>query len=589
MPSHVWNICKGRISRLWQKSNLRSIGFDIKRRNKNTTSDWEASIFKMGSLQENNDESCQGLSTTDEKIKLITRNLQEVIGMERMKPIVEERHLSLYWGTATTGKPHIAYFVPMTKIADFLHAGCEVTILFADLHAYLDNLKAPWELLAYRVQYYQEVIKSMLESINVPLDKLKFVKGTDYQLSREYILDVFKMSTVATEHDCKKAGSEVVKQVQYPLLSGLLYPGLQALDEEYLKVDAQFGGVDQRKIFTYAEKYLPQLGYKKRIHLMNPMVPGLTGTKMSASEEDSKIDLLDSAASVKKKINKAFCEEGNIQENGVLSFCKFVMFPVLELRKENKEFLIERGDENGGNLAFTDFDSLEKTFANKELHPLDLKNALSKFLNELLDPVRKKFELKEMKELLNKAYPKADKKAKSKGDTREVNPSRLDLKIGKILSVKKHPDADSLYVEEIDVGEERPRTVVSGLVPYLSEDELTEKIVVLVCNMKPVNMRGVKSEAMVLAASRTEMDGQRVVKLLEPPSSCKPGDSVEVEGFEHSTNGEPDESLNPKKKIFEAIKVDLLVSDENIAEYKGNAMKTKCGVVKASLKNATIS
>ena len=46
--------------------------------------------------------------------------------MDRVKPIVEKRHLSLYWGTATTGKPHIAYFVPMTKIADFLHAGCEV-------------------------------------------------------------------------------------------------------------------------------------------------------------------------------------------------------------------------------------------------------------------------------------------------------------------------------------------------------------------------------------------------------------------------------------------------------------------------------
>ena len=47
--------------------------------------------------------------------------------------------------------------------------------------------------------------------------------------------------------------------------------GLQALDEEYLKCDAQFGGVDQRKIFTFSEKYLPQLGYAKRIHLMNPM------------------------------------------------------------------------------------------------------------------------------------------------------------------------------------------------------------------------------------------------------------------------------------------------------------------------------
>ena len=77
MTSQVWNIWKGRISRVWQRSNLRSIGFDFKRRNKNT-SDWEASIFKMGSLPESNDESCQarGGLATDEKIKLITRNLQ---------------------------------------------------------------------------------------------------------------------------------------------------------------------------------------------------------------------------------------------------------------------------------------------------------------------------------------------------------------------------------------------------------------------------------------------------------------------------------------------------------------------------------
>jgi tyrosyl-tRNA synthetase len=126
----------------------------------------------------------------------------------------------------------------------------------------------------------------------------------------------------------------VVKQVKNPLLSGLLYPGLQALDEEYLKVDAQFGGEDQRKIFTLAEKYLPNLGYKKRIHLMNPMVPGLTGGKMSSSEPDSKIDLLDSPEDVKRKIKKAFCEPGNVQENGVLAFAKHVLFPVLDGRGE---------------------------------------------------------------------------------------------------------------------------------------------------------------------------------------------------------------------------------------------------------------
>ena len=60
----------------------------------------------------------------------------------------------------------------------------QVTVLLADLHAYLDNLKSTWELLEYRVKYYEFVIKSMLESIGVPLDKLKFVRGTDYQLSR---------------------------------------------------------------------------------------------------------------------------------------------------------------------------------------------------------------------------------------------------------------------------------------------------------------------------------------------------------------------------------------------------------------------
>lgn len=60
----------------------------------------------------------------------------------------------------------------------------QVTILFADLHAYLDNMKAPWDLLALRTQYYEHAIKAMLTALNVPLEKLKFVKGSDYQLSK---------------------------------------------------------------------------------------------------------------------------------------------------------------------------------------------------------------------------------------------------------------------------------------------------------------------------------------------------------------------------------------------------------------------
>ncbi|XP_075907640.1 tyrosine--tRNA ligase, cytoplasmic [Nelusetta ayraudi] len=513
----------------------------------------------------------------DEKFHLISRNLQEVLGEEKVKTVLQERELRVYWGTATTGKPHIAYFVPMSKIADFLKAGCEVTILFADLHAYLDNMKAPWELLELRVQYYEQVIKAMLESIGVPLDKLKFVKGTDYQLSREYTLDVYRLSSMVTEHDAKKAGAEVVKQVEHPLLSGLLYPGLQALDEEYLKVDAQFGGVDQRKIFTLAEKYLPSLGYAKRAHLMNPMVPGLTGAKMSSSEEESKIDLLDSREDVKKKLKKAFCEPGNIQNNGVLSFVKYVLFPL------HGEFSIKRDPKWGGDKKYTQFEEVEKEFAEEAIHPGDLKASVEVALHQLLEPIRKKFQSPELRKLTNTAYPSLSKtKAAPKGakagggggDDDELIPSRLDIRVGKIISVEKHPDADSLYLEKIDVGEPEPRTVVSGLVAYISQEELQDRMVLLLCNLKPQKMRGIESQAMLLCAS---IEGEpRRVEPLDPPEGSSPGEQVFVEGYEM---GKPDDKLNPKKKVWEKLQVDLKISDECVAHWKDQHLMTKLGQI----------
>uniref|UniRef100_A0A914VKY1 tyrosine--tRNA ligase n=1 Tax=Plectus sambesii TaxID=2011161 RepID=A0A914VKY1_9BILA len=85
---------------------------------------------------------------------LILRNLQEKLGDDKLRGLLaSNKHPEVYWGTATTGKPHIAYFVPMAKVADFLKAGCKVSILFADLHAYLDNMKSTWELLQKRVVY----------------------------------------------------------------------------------------------------------------------------------------------------------------------------------------------------------------------------------------------------------------------------------------------------------------------------------------------------------------------------------------------------------------------------------------------------
>ncbi|KAG8249435.1 Tyrosine--tRNA ligase, cytoplasmic [Homalodisca vitripennis] len=514
----------------------------------------------------------------EDKQQLITRNLQEVLGEDRLAAVLKERDLKIYWGTATTGKPHIAYFVPMSKIADFLKAGCEVTILFADLHAYLDNMKAPWELLSLRTQYYEHSIKAMLESIGVPLDKLKFVRGTEYQLSKEYTLDVYRLSSVITEHDAKKAGAEVVKQVEHPLLSGLLYPGLQALDEEYLKVDAQFGGVDQRKIFTLAEKYLPNLGYTKRIHLMNPMVPGLAGGKMSSSEEDSKIDLLDAPAAVKKKLKKAFCEPGNVEDNGVLAFAKHVVF---SLFKPGEKFLIKRDAAHGGDLSFDTYQELEDSFAKQDLHPGDLKSGVEDYINKLLEPIRKKFEAADLKKLTEKAYPPPKKQTAAD----EILPHRLDIRVGKIVEVSKHPDADALYVEKIDVGDKEPRTIVSGLVQYVPIEEMQGRSVLVLCNLKPAKMRGIESCGMVLCASLEEGDVKKV-EPLNPPSECAAGERVFVEGYE---TGSPDDVLNPKKKIWDKLQVDLKTSSTCEAQWQSNPLVTKFGNVTCkSLKNAPI-
>lgn len=115
-------------------------------------------------------------------------------------------------------------------------------MLLADIHGFLDNLKAPLELVAHRAEYYRFTIKSILEAVGVSTEKLRFVLGSSYQKSPEYVMDVYKLSSLISEHDAKRAGAEVVKQTDNAPLSGLLYPILQVLDEQYLDVDVQFGG-----------------------------------------------------------------------------------------------------------------------------------------------------------------------------------------------------------------------------------------------------------------------------------------------------------------------------------------------------------
>lgn len=314
---------------------------------------------------------------------------------------------------------HLGYIVQMLKIADYLKAGCGVTILIADLHAYLDNMKSSLDKLEKRTRYYTVMIKTILKTLDISIDdmkNLKFIKGTDFQLSEKYTMDVYKLHSLCGVNDAKHAGAEVVKQSNNPSMTGLLYPGLQVLDEEYLNVDVQVGGIDQRKIFMYSRKYLPKMGYKKRFHFMIDMVPGLRfkslieiekdkidkigkdkktqnnikediqeiltnnndpntitikiqeiiknqeiikiqkncnsdiTNKMSASNPNTKIDLLDGKKSIKKKIAMSYCLPCEINDNTPLMLLEKILFPLLN--RQNNPFIINRKEVHGGKIIY---------------------------------------------------------------------------------------------------------------------------------------------------------------------------------------------------------------------------------------------
>src|SRR3989338_3159356 len=339
-----------------------------------------------------------------QRITLVKRNLAEAVTEEELEKLLREKeHPSVYLGLAPTGKIHIGYFVPFMKLKDFIKAGFKVTLLLADLHAHLDDRKAPFELLDKRVAYYKEASLGILESLGADAKQVSFVRGTDFQLEKEYVRDMLKLSAMNTLARCKRAASEVVRFGDEPKLSGFIYPIMQALDEEYLKVDCQYGGIDQRKILMFARENLPKLGYKPRIEIMTPMLPGLTGDKMSSSIEQSKVDILASKEEIKARIGKAYCPEGEVMNNSVLGFFRYVIMVLNQ--DNNKPLLIKRPEKFGGNLSMKSYEELENTFREKKLHPMDLKNALIEELDRLIGPIRKRFRGKER--ILAEAYPAA--------------------------------------------------------------------------------------------------------------------------------------------------------------------------------------
>jgi tyrosyl-tRNA synthetase len=334
--------------------------------------------------------------SVDERFELIKRNTAEIIKEEELKALLKEKENPVvYWGTSVTGKPSIAYLFPLLKLNDFIKAGFKIKVLLADLHGALD--KTPWTVLDNRYDYYKEAITQIFKILGTDMKKIEFVKGSEFQLKPEYTYDILKMASMSSVNDCKRAAAEVVKMGENPNLGGLIYPIMQALDEHYLEVDVQFGGLDQRKILMFARESLPKVMHHARVEVMNPMIPGLVGKKMSSSDVRTKIDLTDDEHTIKDKINKADCVAGN-PDNGVMAFLRYVIMIIKQ--DSGEKFLIERDKKYGGNLEFDNYEDIEQKFIKKELHPLDIKNAVAREISLLLEKVDKK----KLDSLAEKAY-----------------------------------------------------------------------------------------------------------------------------------------------------------------------------------------
>ncbi|MDD4497627.1 MAG: tyrosine--tRNA ligase, partial [Methanosarcinaceae archaeon] len=264
----------------------------------------------------------------------------------------------------------------VNKLIDLQKAGFKITVLLADVHAYL-NKKGTLE----EVKKVADYNRRCFIALGLDEEKTNFVYGSEYQLGSEYMLNVLKLSKDVTLNRAKRSMDEVGRAMDNPVVSQMVYPLMQAIDIAMLGVDVAVGGIDQRKIHMLARENLKTLGFEAPVCIHTPILLGLDGTKM-ASSSDNFISVDDTADEIKKKFKKAFCKMGDTEENPILALFRYHIFP----RYQN--IVIERPEKFGGNLTYENYTELENAFAAEDLHPMDLKNAASKYINEILDPVR---------------------------------------------------------------------------------------------------------------------------------------------------------------------------------------------------------
>ncbi|MDH5647852.1 MAG: tyrosine--tRNA ligase [Candidatus Heimdallarchaeota archaeon] len=340
----------------------------------------------------------------EQRINLIKEVGEEIIGLDELSPLFEERlkndqPIYAYDGFEPSGSIHIAQgLLRSINVNKMTKAGVKFIFYVADWHAAAnEKFGGDLETIKKVGEFFIEVWKAC----DMDLNNVEFRWASDLVKDDKYWELVLQLSLKTTLKRALRTTQIMGRTEAYELKSSqILYPMMQAADIFYMKIDICQLGMDQRKVNMLAREVATVANRSKPISVHHHMLAGLKeppseemdtveraiAMKMSKSNPDSAIFMLDSADDVRRKIKKAWCPEKIIDQNPILEYCKYIIF------EKFPSVIIERPEKFGGNLVYETYLELENDFGNGILHPMDLKKAVSVYINELLEPVRLHFQ-----------------------------------------------------------------------------------------------------------------------------------------------------------------------------------------------------
>ena len=314
----------------------------------------------------------------DDKLQIIKRGTLEIITEDQLKDVLEKENPVAYVGYEPSGKIHLGHAITVKKMVDLQKAGFKIKILLADFHAYL-NGKGSLE----EIEKISEYNKKCFQALGLSSDT-EYIYGSSFQTSPEYTSKIYQLALSTTLVRAKRSMAQITRESKDHKVAEVIYPIMQVIDMLFLDVDVALGGMEQRKIHMLARENLPKVGFNAPVCIHTPLLHGLDGDEKMSSSKGNYISIDDEPSVIQEKVKKSFCPAGQVQGNPVIEMAEHFIYA------DHDILLIERPDKFGGDLELT-YPELIKIYSEGNLHPLDLKNSVSKYLIQTLEPVREFF------------------------------------------------------------------------------------------------------------------------------------------------------------------------------------------------------